>query len=64
MKTPTLAEAGRFILIVFGVLVICLIARILLFDGPRESIGAGDIVVAITAAVLIMGGWLSKSEQP
>ncbi len=64
MKAPTLAEAGRFILIVFAVLAICLLARVLLFDGEREELGASDIVIAITTGVLIMGGWLSRSARP
>lgn len=64
MKRPTLAEAGRFIAIVFGVLLIELLARTLLFDGERERLGGGDIVVAIAAAVLVTGGWLKSQSEP
>ena len=50
MKRPTLAEAGRFILIMFGVLLIELVARAFLFDGPREKLGGIDVVIAIACA--------------
>ena len=60
MKRPTLAEIGRFILIVFGVLLIVKLGRIALFDGPREALGGGDIAVAIGAAVAVTGGWLRR----
>ncbi len=60
MKRPTLAEASQFILIVFGVLLIEKLARIVLFEGARESLGGGDIVIAIAAAVLVTGGWIDR----
>ena len=63
MKRPTLAEAGRFILIVFGVLLIALIARAFLFDGLREKVGGIDVVIAIAVAVAVMGGWLTRSSS-
>ncbi len=60
MKRPTLAEAGQFILIVLGVLLIEKLARIVLFKGARESLGGGDIVIAIAVAVLVTGGWIDR----
>ena len=63
MKRPTLAEAGRFILIVFGVLLIELVARAFLFDGPREMLGGIDVVIAIAVAVAVMGGWLTRGSR-
>ncbi len=53
-----MAEASRFILIVLGALLVATIARTLIFDGARESIGAIDVIVAIAIAVIVMGGWL------
>ncbi|WP_423142146.1 hypothetical protein ACOYW6_01925 [Parablastomonas sp. CN1-191] len=64
MTWPTPAESGRFIAIVFGVLLIELLARAILFEGPREALGGGDIVIAITAGVLVMGGWLKAKGEP
>ena len=63
MKRPTLAEAGRFILIMFGVLLIELVARAFLFDGPREKLGGIDVVIAIAVAVAVMGGWLTRGSR-
>ena len=62
MRQPTLAEAGRLISIVFGVLLIVKLARIALFDGADEDIGGGDIAVAIGVAVAVMGGWLNRRK--
>ena len=63
MKRPTLAEAGRFILIMFGVLLIELVARAFLFDGLREKLGGIDVVIAIAVAVAVMGGWLTRGSR-
>jgi hypothetical protein len=63
VKLPTMAEASRFILIVLGVLLICTIARTVIFDGPREEIGALDVVVAIAIGVIVMGGWLRRGGE-
>ena len=63
MKRPTLAEAGRFILIMFGVLLIELVARAVLFDGPREKLGGIDVVIASAVAVAVMGGWLTRGSR-
>mgnify|MGYP006176358197 FL=1 len=62
MRQPTLAEVGRFISIVFGVLLIVKLARVALFDGAGEDIGGGVIAVAIGVAVAIMGGWLKRRK--
>lgn len=62
MRQPTLAEVGRFISIVFGVLLTVKLARVALFDGADEDIGGGDIAVAIGVAVAIMGGWLNSRK--
>ena len=63
MKRPTYAEAGRFVAITIGVLLIELIARMILFDGLRESLGGSDVVIAIAVAVAVMGGWLTRSGR-
>ena len=57
-----MAEASRFILIVLGVLLACTIARTMIFDGPREEIGAVDVILAIAIAVIVMGGWLQRRD--
>ena len=62
MKAPTIAEAGRFILIVLGVLLVLAIARFFFFGGGNEAIGAIDVVVAIATAVVVMGGWLRPGK--
>ena len=62
MKRPTLAEAGRFILIVFGVLLIEKLVRVAVFEGPREQLGGGDTVIAIAVAVIITGGWIGRTR--
>ena len=62
MKRPTLAEAGRFILIVFGVLLIEKLVRVAVFEGPREQFGGGDIVIAIAVAIIVTGGWIGRTR--
>ncbi len=62
MKRPTMAEVGRFILIVFAVLLIIKVARLALFEGNDEMTGGGDIAVGIGVAVAIMGGWLRRGK--
>jgi hypothetical protein len=63
VKRPTLSEIGRFLLIVFGVLLIAKLGRSALFDGPREAVGGGDVTVAIGVAVAVTGGWLRRSRR-
>ena len=62
MKRPTMAEAGRFILIILGVLLIEKLARVALFDGQGESLRGLDVVIAIAVGVLVMGGWLRRAN--
>ena len=62
MSRPTLAETGRFLAILFGVLLIDKLLRIAFFDGSAEALGGIDVMIAIAAGVLVMGGWLSRSR--
>ena len=62
MNRPTLAEAGRFILIVLAVLLIDKLVRVAVLDGPGESVGGLDVAVAIAVGVTVMGGWLRRAN--
>ena len=64
MKLPTLAETSRFIMVMFAVLAVCLIARTILFESESARLGDGDIVIAIAAAVIVTGGWLRPKDGP